>query len=488
MADIKSGQDVTALMGGLKSGDDVTALMTAPAVAEAHPEARIGAPSPDAPVTLGDLQADPIAAIKRIGAIIGKDAADPKTWLTLAASYLAPKLFSAAAPVVGKAAAGAMRMAPEVVRGGATAAGAYMGGPAGAVVGRTIGESIAGRMTRPAPEPTGPVSLPGYPRAGTTPPPTVAAEPAPHLDLSTRVPASSLTPQQINERMAAARAQGMTAPQVEPVRSSRPAPSEVPPMSARQPVPDGPPAKSPQQMLNEEASARRRATVAAKPVEAVQPEPSISAEDAAAELQKRWGTPSDAERRFPPNKNGLPSNPPTARKARGKISDLADMPIEKPKPAGPTDEQIASVANATKKKFRGKIADLSEMGPAVEKYAKTQEVKNLSPELDYALKWIENDMEAIPYTKRTVIDHPDKGMGGARLGVGGSAGAKIYRNIVGEEGREISTAKRADVLTAIKNLRSGKVTPVGELVLGVAKDLAGMSVEKLQKLMATPPP
>jgi hypothetical protein len=166
------------------------------------------------------------------------------------------------------------------------------------------------------------------------------------------------------------------------------------------------------------------------------------------------------------------------------------MPIEPPKPEGPTAENIASVQAATRKKFSGKIADLTEMLPATQKYAATQagRAEVLDPEIDYALKWIEQDMEAIPYTSRTVIDHPDKGMGGSRLGVGGSAGAKIYRNIVGEEGSEISGAKRGDVLKAIKNLREGKVTPVGELVLGVARDLKGMSIEKLQKLMATPPP
>jgi hypothetical protein len=280
------------------------------------------------------------------------------------------------------------------------------------------------------------------------------------------VPAGGLTQQQIAERLAATKAQGMTAPQVEPVMAQRPSPSSVP-------VPEGPPepsieaakpAKSPQQILNEEAIAKRRAayqeSLKQKPTQAfnsprvsepdapqqvefisrpgkapnmgstygqdIEPagkyinivdnpstptpeggnyvrgtaiikkplvldegdsvdtvawkqklskryggktgkeltdaiikdgydaiitkdkygtsesvllKPSESIVDPSAELARRLGTPSDAERRFPPNKSGLPSNPPTARKARGKVSDLADMPIEPPKPvepAGPT--------------------------------------------------------------------------------------------------------------------------------------------------------
>ncbi len=299
--------------------------------------------APDAPaepdvVTLGELRDNPKAAIQRIGAIIGKDAMDPNLWMTMVASYFGPKLFTMAAPIVGKAAAGAMRMAPEVVRSGATAAGAYVGGPAGAVVGRTVGEAVAGRMRPPVPE--GPVSSPGYPRSGSTPaPPPAPVEPPAHLDLSQRVPAGGLTQQQIAERLAATKAQGMTAPKVEPVMAPRPSPSSVP-------VPAGPPepsieaakpaapSKSPQQILNEEAIAKRRAAYQeslkadAKPVLEDLEAGKMTAEQAAAELAKRWGTPSDAERRFPPNKSGLPSNPPTARKARGKVSDLADMPMK----------------------------------------------------------------------------------------------------------------------------------------------------------------
>jgi hypothetical protein len=121
------------------------------------------------------------------------------------------------------------------------------------------------------------------------------------------------------------------------------------------------PSKSPQQILNEEAIAKRRAAYQeslkadAKPVLEDVEAGKMTAEQAAAELAKRWGTPSDAERRFPPNKSGLPSNPPTARKARGKVSDLADMPIEPTKP-------VEAAAPETQEQH-GKLSSLAETKP-----------------------------------------------------------------------------------------------------------------------------
>jgi hypothetical protein len=504
MADIKSGQDVTSLMAGIKSGDDVTALMSADVGSSATvpepPRGRdfkifgvnIHVPPEDKPRLDSNIATVGGVGIAPEDALMVGQAAKGIAAATSAGGMVAglKEAVKTANPVVKF----------EVSRRALKAVGVPDG------VAEVIAFGVSGyRRGGKTPIPEGPVSEPGYPRAGSTPaPPPAPVEPPAHLDLSQRVPAGGLTQQQIAERLAATKAQGMNAPQVEPVMAPRPSPSSVPvpegpPEPSIEPAKHAAPSKSPQQILNEEAIAKRRAAYQeslkadAKPVLEDVEAGKMTAEQAAAELAKRWGTPSDAERRFPPNKSGLPSNPPTARKARGKVSDLADMPIEPPKPvepAGPSAENIASVQAATRKKFSGKIADLTEMLPATQKYAATQagRAEVLDPEIDYALKWIEQDMEAIPFTKRTVIDHPDKGMGGARLGVGGSAGAKIYRNIVGEEGSEISGAKRGDVLKAIKNLREGKVTPVGELVLGVARDLKGMSIEKLQKLMATPPP
>ena len=70
---------------------------------EAHPEARIGAPTPYAPVTLGDLTDSPAESFQRIGRILGRDATDPKLWLTLALSYFGPKVLPEVLPAIGRA-------------------------------------------------------------------------------------------------------------------------------------------------------------------------------------------------------------------------------------------------------------------------------------------------------------------------------------------------------------------------------------------------
>ncbi len=237
--------------------------------------------------------------------------------------------------------------------------------------------------------------------------PAAAEEAGVHLDLSKRVQAGSLTQQQIGERLAAAKAQGMNAPAYEPATNpaepvrvplpEKPKPPVVQPPTVRPqatgtsmqpaamptpraaaPVPEGPPEPSMAKPAAEPFNPPREATpkqqneariaeiqtayktaqkavreaadkagidikapdevaVVRKVIAGATPEEAISTlakEDPAAELARRLGTPSDAERRFPPNKSGLPSNPPTARKARGKVSDLADMkstaPIETP--------------------------------------------------------------------------------------------------------------------------------------------------------------
>lgn len=85
-----------------------------PSAVGAHPEARMSAAQPglawagDAgAVTLNDLKADPIGAMKQIAASVGRDVSDPKLWLSMAASYFGPKVFNMAAPVVARAAGAA---------------------------------------------------------------------------------------------------------------------------------------------------------------------------------------------------------------------------------------------------------------------------------------------------------------------------------------------------------------------------------------------
>jgi hypothetical protein len=73
---------------------------------------------------------------------------------------------------------GARTAAAEIVKHGSTATGAYVGGAPGAIVGSTVGESIAARL-RPsaaaAKVADEAVSLPGYPRGGSTAAPVPAA-------------------------------------------------------------------------------------------------------------------------------------------------------------------------------------------------------------------------------------------------------------------------------------------------------------------------
>ncbi len=130
--------------------------------------------------------------------------------------------------------------------------------------------------------------------------------------------------------------QGPPAPAPMPSPVVRPAapepvagPSEPPPTPTEAPKPAGP-AKSPQQIANEEALARRRAayqeSLKAQPAAAAPADPAaaLKASSSFANL------PTDAERTFPPNKSGLPFNAPRVVKARGKIADLADMPPSEP--------------------------------------------------------------------------------------------------------------------------------------------------------------
>lgn len=185
----------------------------------------------------------------------------------------------------------------------------------------------------------------GYRRGAKTP--TPSSPDSPHLDLSARVPAGGLTQQQIAERLAAARTQGMAAPAVEPQMSPRPSPSNVPAMPPKPaPVAEPPPVEaptpaaiapfngprlvpSPQKLANDLGIAAKRAGVTvtaaddvavlqavrggADPATAIADVVAAKAPaDPAAELARRFGLPSDAERTFPPNKSGLPTKAPKA--------------------------------------------------------------------------------------------------------------------------------------------------------------------------------
>lgn len=128
--------------GGPPSEADVLGSLSSesPAVG-AHPEAVMRAPTTADPVTLGELQDNPVEAMQRIGAILKKDVSDPKLWLSAAAAYFGPKVLTSAS-----------RMMPTraTVRKAASIAGGVMESPiAGALSPRA---AHVGRMLTAAGE------------------------------------------------------------------------------------------------------------------------------------------------------------------------------------------------------------------------------------------------------------------------------------------------------------------------------------------------
>jgi hypothetical protein len=146
------------------------------------------------------------------------------------------------------------------------------------------------------------------------------------------------------------------------------------------------------------------------------------------------------------------------------------------------------------KKIDGEIAQLtaqpvtaSRIVPEVTSGA-VREVP-LDPLRQYALRWMKDEMENFPFTKRTWNEAPRKSgnaAGGDAQIVAGAAGAPIYQRIIGEG--QLSKASRGDVLKAINDAIAGKTDgKLRELVIGVADDLA-RGDQKTQRMMLTPGP
>lgn len=86
---------------GVPDGWQVVSATPPPASAPADGP-RMGPPTGNEPVTLGDLKADPLGSIQRIGALLKKDATDPKLWAGLVVSYLGSKALPYAMPAIAK--------------------------------------------------------------------------------------------------------------------------------------------------------------------------------------------------------------------------------------------------------------------------------------------------------------------------------------------------------------------------------------------------
>ncbi len=138
----------------------------------------------DAPVTLGDLRANPMEALRRLGHIIGKDATTP----ALAAGAAAPFVLPGGMRAVAK-----MPIREPIATGLDIAGGAVNNPVVGAMnpalphVGRML--TAVGRVVRPKaaiPDANAAPNIPGferYPRPETTPPSTAAPSAARQADM-----------------------------------------------------------------------------------------------------------------------------------------------------------------------------------------------------------------------------------------------------------------------------------------------------------------
>jgi hypothetical protein len=168
--------------------------------------ATIGAPSPTAPVTLGDLRDDPMGSLQRIGGLLKQDVTDPKTWLSLAAAYFGPKVAGPAAEFVGSVpsavAAGARGLGGLAVRGTAAVGDVVSPDVIGVVsprIGRAVdvAQRVRNAAAAAAPVTAPPVVAPAAPTAPVSAPPVAApvAGPGASPPVVPVPPAASGTPQ-----------------------------------------------------------------------------------------------------------------------------------------------------------------------------------------------------------------------------------------------------------------------------------------------------
>jgi hypothetical protein len=151
------------------------------------------APTATEPVTLDDLQDNPIVALQRIGAFLKRDATNPRNWLSLAVLYFGPKAFPSAATAISKGLSATARKVSAVGRvlePGDVGLVSPRLGRAADLAGR-VREAV--RPTASAPAEAGPVAtgaappgaVPGAPAApagpgsALPPPETVAPRPSP---------------------------------------------------------------------------------------------------------------------------------------------------------------------------------------------------------------------------------------------------------------------------------------------------------------------
>ncbi len=304
---------------------------------------------------------------------------------------------------------------------------------------------------------------------------------------ATRTTGTSWTPAPMPTPRAApldgvpAEAEAMNAPKV-----PAPVPQE-PHMATPEPV--AAPTKSPSQTLNEIAIAARRAKVklTLADYDALTPTVQSGKMSAAEALSKHLEStaapksaieqlsesssfsalPSDAERTFPPNKSGLPTKPPTARKAVGKVSDLSEMPQSPDK---------TSVEPQSVKDFRD-IAQQGRIHSATGKFTKAEE----------AAKTPISSGETAGYSQSDIAKFFLERRGGKE-----DIAAYDYVKALQMEGRPISANLWDEVVTKKPKgyVKSGDryvPNPTATKARGKIADLADMPVTKAEPVQAAAP-
>lgn len=106
-----------------------------------------------------------------------------------------------------------------------------------------------------------------------------------------------------------------------------------------------------------------------------------------------------------------------------------------------------------------------------------------SPDVAKALRWMQAEMENVEYTSKYFND-PGTRAGGDHLITGGSGGAPIYQDIVGNK----MSASRGDVQKAIREVLdgSGKPSKLKQSILEVASGLASGDKSLTRKMMLPP--
>jgi len=286
-----------------------------------HPEATIHAPTATEPVTLGDLMDSPVEAVTRIGALLKRDASDPKTWLTLVGAYFGPKVMNRMMPSLGNSLlkgaeqVGRVRMNPGV---------SVKMSPMGVALRPSFGFSLA-------------------PSAEAAPAPPTIAMPAPVAPeaVPTAIPAPA-GPRTINEAMQAA------------IAKLKPAAAEP------TPAPEVAPAKPAGAALNEVQAAVKGAKIkltAAETKTAMEmvqrgrsPSEALDAIQQLREFQQKFNTPSsEAVRSAVKARNaagewsGRPPAPTTTGRVTPVPATTADAPTAMPG-RGSTPQPTASPA------------------------------------------------------------------------------------------------------------------------------------------------